>query len=218
MSAPLFDAIERDALCDLLDQLGADAPTLLDPWTTRDLAAHLVLRERDVLAGPGLVVPGAWARLAERRRRALTASPYTDLVESFRNGPPWGIFRLAPVRRVANLNEFFVHHEDARRANGGGIRTLPRGEDEALFRNVASVRRMLLLRIHGVGLDIEWAGTDAAIRSSEDLPRVRLRGVPGELLLYLFGREEAARVEVGGSPEALAVLRHRRRPWWWGTE
>src|SRR5260370_1287779 len=44
-------------------------PTLLAPRTTRDLAAHLVLRDRDYLAGPGLILPGAWGRLAERRRR-----------------------------------------------------------------------------------------------------------------------------------------------------
>jgi len=57
----LFDAVERAPLCDLLDELGPQAPTLLDRWTTRDLAAHLVLREHDLLAAPGLVVPGAWA-------------------------------------------------------------------------------------------------------------------------------------------------------------
>lgn len=49
MAGPLFDAIEREQLCDLLDGLGPDAPTILDVWTTHDLAAHLVLRERDFL-------------------------------------------------------------------------------------------------------------------------------------------------------------------------
>src|SRR5438067_1422161 len=57
-----FDAAERARLADLLDELGPDALTLLPPWTTRDIAAHLVLRERDPLAGPGLVLPGTWSR------------------------------------------------------------------------------------------------------------------------------------------------------------
>ena len=35
--------LEREALCDTLLALGPDAPTLCDPWRTRDLAAHLVL-------------------------------------------------------------------------------------------------------------------------------------------------------------------------------
>ena len=61
MADLLFDAVERARLADLFDELGPEAPTLLTPWTTRDLAAHLVLREHDYVAGPGLVVPGAWA-------------------------------------------------------------------------------------------------------------------------------------------------------------
>ena len=61
MAGPLFDAVERAQLSDLLDEFGPEAPTLLAPWTTRDLAAHLVLREHDSLADPGLVLPGAWA-------------------------------------------------------------------------------------------------------------------------------------------------------------
>ena len=62
-----FDALERQQLCDLFVELGPDAPTLLEPWSTRDLAAHLVLREHDYLAAPGLVLPGRWHRLAARR-------------------------------------------------------------------------------------------------------------------------------------------------------
>jgi hypothetical protein len=52
MTGPVFDAAERAQLSDLLDELGPEAPTLLAPWTARDMAAHLVLRERDPLAEP----------------------------------------------------------------------------------------------------------------------------------------------------------------------
>src|SRR5437667_638875 len=62
-----FDALERQQLCDLFVELGPDAPTLLEPWSTRDLAAHLVLREHDHLAAPGLVLPGPWHRFAAKR-------------------------------------------------------------------------------------------------------------------------------------------------------
>ena len=57
----LFDAVEREQLCDVLDELGPQAPTLLASWTTHDLAAHLVLREHHLVAAPGLVVPGRGA-------------------------------------------------------------------------------------------------------------------------------------------------------------
>ena len=51
---------ERRALCELLDETGPDAPTLCEGWTTGDLAAHLVLRERrpDAAAGGAPRAPG----------------------------------------------------------------------------------------------------------------------------------------------------------------
>ena len=117
--AGLFlDAAERAQLCDLLGELSPGAPTLLAPWTARDLAAHLVLRERDPLAGPGLVLPGAWRRLAQQRQSALAGRDFSWLIAALRSGPPPGFFRLAWVHRLPSLNEFFVHHEDLRRANG----------------------------------------------------------------------------------------------------
>jgi uncharacterized protein (TIGR03085 family) len=202
----LFDAIERQQLCDLLDELGPQAPTLLDPWTTHDLAAHLVVREHDFLAAPGLVVPGAWGRFAERRRVALKETRFTDLVATIRSGPPPGVFRIGWVRRVPNLNEFFVHHEDVRRANGLGPRTNPPAVDAALFRSVARATWFLSRRLRGVGLDLVWAGTDKVIRARRRQPTARLRGLPGELLLFLFGRRDAADVEITGSPEAIEAL------------
>ena len=37
---------ERAALAALLHETGPDGPTLCEGWQTRDLVAHLVLRER----------------------------------------------------------------------------------------------------------------------------------------------------------------------------
>ena len=148
---PLFGAVERAQLSDLLGELGPEAPTLLAPWMTRDVAAHLVLRERDYLAGPGLVLPGAWGRLAERRQRALALRDFTWLVAALRSGPPLGFFRIGWVRRVASLNEFFVHHEDVRRANGRGPRANGHVMDEALWRNVSRGRWFLARQLRGRG-------------------------------------------------------------------
>jgi hypothetical protein len=46
------------------------------------------------------------------------------LVARIRAGPPIGFFRFGWVRSWASLNEFFVHHEDVRRANRHGPRSL----------------------------------------------------------------------------------------------
>ena len=207
MADLLFDTIEREQLCDLLDELGPQAPTLLDPWTTHDIAAQLVLREHDFLAAPGLVAHGAWGRFAERRRLAWKKTAFKDLVATIRSGPPPGLFRIRWVRRVANLNEFFVHHEDVRRANGHGPRTNTSTLDHALWRNVGIARWWLVRRLRGIGLELEWAATGQVLRARRGDPTACLTGPPGELLLYLFGRQDAARVELNGPTAAVALLR-----------
>jgi uncharacterized protein (TIGR03085 family) len=203
----LYDAVEREQLCDLLAELGPNAPTLLAPWTTHDLAAHLVVREHDPVAAPGLVLPWAWARLAERRRVALTETRFTDLVATVRSGPPRGFFDLRWVRRFPNLNEFYVHHEDVRRANGLGPRAHAAEEDAALFRNVTRARWFLSRRLRGVGLDLVWTGPERVVTARRGRPTARLRGRPGELLLFLFGRRDAADVEVTGPRDAVEAVR-----------
>ncbi len=210
MTESSLDAIERERLCDLMQDLGPDAPTLLAPWTTHDLAAHLVIREHDNRAAPGLVVPGAWGRFTERRRQALVREDYAALLAAVRSGPPRGFFRIGWVRRGPNLNEFFVHHEDVRRANGLGPRTNVPALEEALWRNVGFARRFLARRLRGAGLEIEWAGTTKVLRARRGTPIARVTGLPGELLLYLFGRRAAAHVEVSGPADAVAAVERAR--------
>jgi uncharacterized protein (TIGR03085 family) len=205
--AEFFDAVERAQLSDLLDELGPDAPTLIEGWTTRDLAAHLVLRERDPLAGPGLVLPGPWARFTEGRRKAVARRDYSGLVTTLRSGPPRGFFRVGWVRELANLNEFFVHHEDVRRANGRGPRTNEAALDEALWRNLTRAPWLLARRLRGAGLELQWTGTGKTARARRGEPVARIVGPPGELLLYLFGRKSAAQVELTGPDAAVEAVR-----------
>jgi uncharacterized protein (TIGR03085 family) len=201
------DAVERGALCDLFDELGPSVPTLLDGWTTHDLAAHLVLREHDLVAGPCLVLPGPFERFAERRRARLARRrDFGWLVARIRSGPPVGFFRIGWVRDMANLNECFVHHEDVRRANRQGPRGLSPAMEAALWRNVRRGGRFLSRRLRGCGLEVEWAGTAERVIVRKGTPTARLSGSPGELLLYLFGRQAVAQVSVDGPPEAVAAL------------
>ena len=203
-----LDTQERLGLCDLLDEVGPSVPTLLEGWTAHDLAAHLVLREHDLVAGPCLVLPGPFQRFAEWRRARLAQSKdFAWLVARIRSGPPIGFFRIGWVRAFPNLNEFFVHHEDVRRANRHGPRSLAPAMDAALWRNVRRASHYLSRRLRASGLVIEWAGTDQRVTVRPGEPTVRLSGAPGELLLYVFGRQAAAQVEVSGPPEAVAAVR-----------
>lgn len=158
-----FDSQERFALCDLFDQLAPDAPTLIEGWTAGDLAAHLVLRERDPIAGPCLVLTGMFQRVAERRRARLTEQRMFEwLVARIRSGPPPGFFRRGWVRSFPSLNDFFVHHEDVRRANGFGPRgSLPPVLEAALWLNVHRSGRSLS---RGCGA-VEITGPAAAVET-----------------------------------------------------
>ena len=204
-----FDAQERIELCDVFDELGPSAPTLLEGWTTRDIAAHIVLRERDLIAAPCLVLPGPFQRFAEGRQgRLASGHDFAWLVTRIRSGPPPGFFRIGWVRSFPSLNEFFVHHEDVRRANQLGPRVLPYDREAALWRNVRRGSRYLSRHVNEVGLEFEWAGTGERHTVRSGPGTVRLSGPPGELLLYLFGRQAAAHVEVSGPAESVAAV-HR---------
>ena len=179
-----FDAQERLKLCVLFEELGPSAPTLLEGWTAHDLAAHIVLRERDLIAAPCLVLPGPFRRFAERRRvRLANRHDFAWLVAWIRSGPPAGFFRIGWVRSFPSLNEFFVHHEDVRRANGLGPRNLTHDLEAALWRNVRRASGYLSRRLRGAGLEIEWAGEGESLTVRRGEPRARLSGPPGELLL-----------------------------------
>jgi uncharacterized protein (TIGR03085 family) len=141
----------------------------------------------------------ALANIAKRERARLADGLMAGPIGAVQDRTAW-------VRRFPNLNEFFVHHEDVRRANGSGSRTNPPAEDAALFRNVAHAPWFLSRRLRGAGLDLVWAGTDQVIRARRGQPTARLHGLPGELLLFLFGRRDAADVEITGSPEAIEAL------------
>jgi uncharacterized protein (TIGR03085 family) len=196
---------ERAALCDLFLQLGPDEPTLCEGWTTYDLVAHLDVREHDPVASVGIVVPAA-AGLHDRAiARAKERRSFDQLVARVRSGPP---FWWKPVDGVFNTQEYFIHHEDARR---GGGDTTPRPEAEVaaietvLWTNLGRSHRFMTRGVKGVGVDLEAPGR-TPVRARHRDRVVTITGRPGEVLLYLFGRRGAAHVEISGSPEDRAAL------------
>ena len=115
---------EREALRATLNALGPDAPTLIDAWTTTELAVHIAIGE----------VNGGWATapfriLVNRGVRIDRASTLNAgaLRVYRRRGFAWAMRRLArrpprahmlgPVVPVSLL-EVWAHHEDVLLANG----------------------------------------------------------------------------------------------------
>ena len=198
---------ERAALADLLEELGPDAPTLCTGWDTRDLAAHLAVRERRPDTTPGIAVP-VLSRWTERVRADYATRPYPELVDLVRTGPGrLSPFALPGVERFANTSEYTVHHEDVRRAQPGWApRELPRKVQDALWQAVRA-RATFAFRSTdaGVVLTRRDAPRSSVVASKGD-PVATVSGEPLELLLYTFGRRDHAVVEITGPPEARTAL------------
>jgi uncharacterized protein (TIGR03085 family) len=197
-----FAQDERRALCDLLLEVGPEAATLCEGWTTADLAAHLVVRERRPDAAPGIVVPGLAAYSERVRRSTRDGTPWAELVDQVRSGPP---FPLRLVDEAVNTVEYFVHHEDVRRARAGWEpRSLSVDAEEELWRRGTRGARMAFRKVAaGVVLRRPDGTTHVA---KPGTPAVTISGPPAELVLFSSGRRTHARVQVDGDPAALEAL------------
>jgi uncharacterized protein (TIGR03085 family) len=204
---------ERAALAALLDETGPDAPTLCQGWQTRDLAAHLVLRERRPDAAAGAV----GGPLAGYTERLLTQYqdryPYPELIAMFRGGPPrLSVFAVPGADEAANTVEYFVHHEDVRRAAPDWAeRPLDAGLTEVLWRRLKIARLLLRAAPTGVVLAREQGDKLDLIVAKSAAPSVTVTGSPAELTLWSMGRARAAHVSLDGPEEAVARLRAWRQ-------
>ena len=202
-----FASSERQGLCDNFERVGPVAPTLCSPWLTRDLAAHLVVRERRPDVSAGILVPALSDRL-ERVQSGYAAWDWQRLVHEVRSGPPfWSPTSLGAVDEAVNTAEFFVHHEDVLRAGvGWTARKLPCDLESALWGIVSKVARLQLARAKVGVVLVSPSYGEKQVHGESDAGTVRISGTPGELLLYSFGRRSVAQVDVSGSEEALTAI------------
>jgi uncharacterized protein (TIGR03085 family) len=189
-----FARRERSALAQLLADLGPDQPTLCTGWTTGDLAAHLVIRDRRPDAAAGAMI-SALAEHGERVRLAQRAQPYATTLAKLRTPPWWSPASHRPLEALTNGGEFFIHHEDVRRAQPDWEPRDLAAEDAAALWGQARFRaRMALGRLNApITVRADGFG-EIAIKGDETV----LSGAPGELTLFLSGRKDAARVEIVG--------------------
>jgi uncharacterized protein (TIGR03085 family) len=199
-----LDATERARLCDLFLATGPDAPTLCEGWSTLDLAAHLVMRETDPRGGVVILGGERAAGLETKLMDRARAQGYERLVERLRSGPPAFPWRVPGLRGILNTTEWFVHHEDVRRANGEGPRT-DAELDAALWPYVRRMAPLMLRRIKGAGVALSAPG-HGEVPAKGTGPSARVEGGPQELMLFLNGRRSAAQVEVTGPDAARAAV------------
>ncbi|HEY2450355.1 MAG TPA: TIGR03085 family metal-binding protein [Mycobacterium sp.] len=194
---------ERGALVKTLLSVGPDAPTLCEGWNTRDLAAHLVVRERRLDATPGITVPFLADYTAKVQNKVADSTSWDDLVELVASGPPvYSPFKLLDA--VANLGEMFIHHEDVRRAvDGWQPRVLDSSTAKPLRRQLGLMSRVMLSKMPAQVVLRTPAGEQIARVGRGDA--VVVTGEPQELLLFVAGRD-AVRLEFDGDPQAIAAV------------
>ncbi|MFE5486789.1 TIGR03085 family metal-binding protein [Streptomyces sp. NPDC056527] len=201
---------ERLLLADLLEAAGPDAATLCEGWRTQDLAAHVVVRERRPDAAAGTLVPLLKDRL-ERVQAEFAEKPYEELIQLIRTGPPrMSPFTIKQVDEGANIVEFYVHAEDVRRAQPDwSPRELDPVFSDALWSRLEKGARLLGRRAP-VGLVLRRPNGQTAV-AHRGTPVVTVSGEPGELTMFVFGRQDAAKVELDGEQDAIDRLHETKQ-------
>lgn len=194
---------ERAALVETMRTTGPEAPTLCEGWRTRDLAAHLVIREYRPDAAPGILIPFLAAHTEKVQNQVAERAGWDELVDKVASGPP--IYSpLKLLDPVANVAEMFIHHEDVRRAQPGWQpRQLEPALSAMLRRTLPLMARLTLAKVPGrVALRTPEGKT---VLTTGRGPAVTVTGAPEELLLFAVGR--SAQVEFDGDPAAVQAVR-----------
>ncbi|MGW6734471.1 TIGR03085 family metal-binding protein [Streptomyces sp. NPDC055013] len=205
-----FAKRERLLLADLLEAEGPEAPTLCEGWTTRDLAAHVVVRERRPDAAAGILIKQLAPRL-DKAMEEFAAKPYEELIQLIRTGPPrFSPFQLKQIDEASNTLEFYVHTEDVRRAQPDWTpRELDPVFQDALWSRLERSAR-LMGRTAPTGLVLRRPDGQTAV-AHRGTPVVTVTGEPSELLLFSYGRQSAAKVELDGDKDAIAQLHETKQ-------
>jgi uncharacterized protein (TIGR03085 family) len=228
-----MDAVtrQRSTLCDLLESLTDEqwaAETLCEGWDAADLAAHLLVREREPWASAGLLVPPlAW--LHESRRAARVKTGRDELQAQLREGPP--LYMTVGIVGRIQVAEDYIHTEDVRRggahAMGSGPRLVPddgTGDPEREEILWEAIGRFALQTLGGVDADGAITLTDGMAsrayvlggrlarraRTADPTRTVTVSGPVGDLLLFTTGRA-AVSLDVTGPEDLRAALKESGR-------
>lgn len=185
-----FSSDERRKLAALLLELGPDAPTLCEGWTTKDLAVHLFVREHRLDATGGMFIKALKPRL-DSVTAEVEQRDFADIVQGWADGAPsWNPMRLAD--QYVNAAENFVHHEDVRRAQPDWQpRELQPSATGDLWRVVTTLGKVLLRKSDATVVLRRADGVAATLvdKTASGGEVVTVSGDIGELVLWLYGRE-----------------------------
>lgn len=207
---PAVSWVERALLCDTLEQVGPEAPTLSGEWDAHHLVAHLVVRE-------GNPVRSVWAAISrsgdDQVDSLVSSTDFSQLVDEFRAGPPkLSLLKSAKADHHLNTLEFFVHHEDVLRAvEPGARRMLPPWAEDQIWSRLKMLAR-LTMRHSPVPVALQRTDDpdEPPATASKGPHPVVVDGLPSELTLYAHGRDAVASFELTGRAAAVEKLRAAR--------
>lgn len=194
-----FAVVERRHLAALLRRVGPDAPTLCEGWVTRDLAVHLIERDSrpDLIAGTVLPKIPVLSKRAQEADAQLRGQDWAELVSKVEKPAIYSPARLGPLDKRMNTAEFFVHHEDVRRAQETWHRRQLLQEEERDLWAALKLMGKALLRPEQDSVLLVANGYGSVTGGKAKTTTVRIvRGTPSELLLWAFGRREQAEVAI----------------------
>ena len=192
-----------------MDQLGPDQPTLCKGWTTYDLAVHLHVREADPMAGPGIMIPALSDTTERRMAQTKARYSFTEIVDKVRTGPPtFSIYSFPGLGHNLNTTEYFVHHEDVRRAQPDWQpRQLPAEQQDGLWKAVRLAAKGMTRKAPS-GLVLRLPdGRESVAKKPTGQGSVTVTGEPAELVLFCFGRQSVAQVGLDGDADLVERLR-----------
>jgi uncharacterized protein (TIGR03085 family) len=201
-------ARERAALVTTMREAGPDAPTLCGDWTARDLAAHLVVRERRLDAAPGILIPALAGYTARRQKQLTDSTDWTALLNMVACGPPlYSPFKL--LDPLVNTTEMFIHHEDVRRATPGWQQRELDGDLASALRKQVRLAARMSFSHPPASVTVKDAHGATLVTAGKG-PRCEIAGPAAELVLFLSGRDEV-RLEFSGDDQTVAAVRSARR-------
>lgn len=195
MTKKEFVQSERQFTVDLLKKLKPEqwsAQTLCEGWGVEELAAHLVTRERNIIGGFGLVVPSL-QKLHDKRLAKVAARGHEYIIEKLVKYP-W--YMPASI----NVAEFWVHNEDFLRGELRMKRPAPtKKENEIIWsslKGLVKVRKTMLKDLGDVELKNTENNEEIEINFDSKNKKTIVVGTAGELLLFFYGRRNAAKVKI----------------------
>ncbi len=195
MSKKEFVQAERQYTLDLLQKLSPKqwhASTLCNGWTVEDIVAHLVARERSTYSDIGLVLPSLHY-IHDKKINSIKAKGHDYILKKLAHYPWW-------MPAIANTAEFYIHNEDILRGELQMQRPRPSKEaGEILWKalhGITKIRKDLVADLGSVQIENIQTGAVLTIENKHADKDTVIAGLPGELLLFVYGRRSAAKVKI----------------------